>query len=341
MTTNVRSQTAISRFAHVKVGIVIKALNEASKIRHAIESALAATCGLTSIVVLADSGSTDGTVELALDYDIRVVQLADPREKCCGIGAQLGFQHLDCDYVYILDGDMVLFADFIPAAVELMEADPTLDGVAGLVEEHGEGNYEFERRKALNDGLIIGDTKSLDMGGLYRTAAVRRAGYLTNRNLHSYEEKELGLRLLVAGSRLRRIDMHAVQHFGKLQSTGSLILGRWRTRHLDGPGELMRSALGQPYMGHTLLMFYRLILVLLSYLLFSVTLLLSPWAPWLLGLPVGFHLCVFLNFLRRDRSLTKAGIAYANLNVLAAAFLRGMLRDQKSPFEPVGSVLLR
>lgn len=332
--------TGVVPFARCQIGIVIKALNERTHIARAIASAQVGAPGFTSCVVLADSGSTDGTVEIAQGTGIRIVQLANLSEKSCGIGAQLGFQHLDCDYVYILDGDMELRPDFIPAAVALLEEDRQLAGVAGLVEEFGEGNYEFERRKATNDGLVVGEVEALDMGGLYRADLVRQVGYLTNRNLHSYEEKELAMRLRAAGHRLRRIDRPAVRHYGKTQSTGALLAMRWKSRHLDGPGELLRSSFGKPYFKRSFKLFWRPIAVALSWLWLLVALPFAGVAPaWLLP-PLLFQLALFLNFLRRARGLSGAGIAYVNLQIISASLVRGLLRRQVPPGAPIQSAIL-
>lgn len=330
----------VTRFPYCQVGIVIKALNEKANIARAIASAQAGTQGFSSCVVLADSGSTDGTVNIALNTTIKVVQLADPGEKSCGIGAQLGFQHLDCDYVYILDGDMELLPDFIPAAIALLEEDRQLAGVAGLVEEFGEGNYEFERRKATNDGLITGDVEALDMGGLYRADLVRKVGYLTNRNLHSYEEKELAMRLRAAGHRLRRIEQPAVRHYGKTETTGALLAMRWKSRHLDGPGELLRAAVGTPYFGRTLQLFWRPFAVALSWAWLLIAALFVATTPGLLLLPLLFHMALFLNFLRRSRTLSGATTAYLNLQIIAASLVRGLLQRQVPPAAPIASVFL-
>lgn len=330
-----------NRFPHTRVGVVIKALNEEACIARAIESALR-SCGNYSVtVVLADSGSSDRTVEIARGYDVRIVQLADFSEKTCGIGGQLGFQHVDCDYVYILDGDMELFPDFIPKAIAVMEQDAGLVAVGGIVEEHGEGNYEFERRKATNDGMVTGMVVSLDMGGLYRAPAIRAVGYLTNRNLHSYEEKELGLRLRVAGGRMMRLDIPSVRHFGKTASTGVLIASRWKSGHLDGPGELVRAALGKPYLSESLSMFWKLIAVVVSWVWIAAVLLLGGrTTPWLLLIPLAFHAALLLNFFRRSFSFSNAGVAYMNMMILAASFVRGLFRRQVRPDTPVASNVL-
>ena len=76
----------------MKLTIGIKALNEEAKIAQAIESALSSLEGIEGEVVLADSGSTDRTIAIAQTYPIRIVQLKNPDERCCGAGAQLAFQ---------------------------------------------------------------------------------------------------------------------------------------------------------------------------------------------------------------------------------------------------------
>ena len=72
------------------VSIVNKALNEEKIFCAAIESSLAAVAAVGGEVVLADSCSSDRTVELASRYPVRVVQFANAQERCCGAGPQLG-----------------------------------------------------------------------------------------------------------------------------------------------------------------------------------------------------------------------------------------------------------
>ena len=108
-----------------KVSIVIKTLNEESNIRRAIESSLAAIVDCDGEVIIADSVSTDQTIEIAKQFPILIVQLENAAERSCGIGPQLGFQHCSGDYVYILDGDMELDPAFLGVAIAAMEADPS------------------------------------------------------------------------------------------------------------------------------------------------------------------------------------------------------------------------
>lgn len=332
---------SIKKFPPVDVAIVIKALNEEANIQRAIESALGAAGRHSLVVVLADSGSTDRTVEIARRYDVRIVQLEDHSEKSCGIGAQLGYQFVDCDYVYILDGDMELFPEFIPMAISQMQAEPNLAGVGGLVEEHGSGNYEFERRRANSDGAIAGDTEALDMGGLYRRSAIDEVGYLTNRNLHSYEEKELGIRLRGAGHRLTRLAVPAVRHFGKTEGTRVLMLKRWKSRHLDGPGEMVRAALGGRGWLLPIRLFWRQIAVCLSWLVTAIGLVLASVSIVPLLVAVLSQAALFARFLVSERSLARAGVAFVNIQVLSASFLRGLLAPQADPAARIRSIVVK
>ncbi|WP_139826352.1 glycosyltransferase family 2 protein [Derxia lacustris] len=233
----------------VRVSVIIKALNEEKGIARAIESALKAVAPLGGEVILADSLSTDRTVEIASRYPIRIVQLESPADRSCGVGAQLGYQYARGEFVYILDGDMVMKPDFLVKAVAAMADRPEVAGVGGLVVECNTESLEFlARKKRAPKNMSPGEVDRLDMGGLYRRSALERVGYMTNRHLHSYEELELGVRLRARGYRLMRIDVEAVDHYGHSTPAFQLLLRRWRTNYICGLGELVRSSLGQPHL---------------------------------------------------------------------------------------------
>lgn len=230
------------------VTVIIKALNEERHIDAAVTSALAAVARAGGgEVILADSCSTDRTVEIAARHPVMIVQLRNRAERRCGIGPQLGYQRARGEYIYILDGDMELDPDFLPQALQAMTADAQLAGVGGLVEEESEASYQFRGRKRRGAEAVARECEWLDMGGLYRESSLRAVGYFSNRNLHAYEEMDLGLRLRTAGFRLARIPARSVLHHGRTEGTWGLLARRWRSRYLDGAGELLRAALGRPY----------------------------------------------------------------------------------------------
>src|SRR5258706_5393504 len=132
--------------SHPTVSIIIKALNEQRHVAAAIESALAALGGIDGEVILADSGSRDRTIEIARRYPIKIVQLINTAERSCGIGAQLGFQYSRGRYLCLIDGDMQLHDDFLPAAFDFLAKNPTVAGVGGFIIDREISNLEFEQR---------------------------------------------------------------------------------------------------------------------------------------------------------------------------------------------------
>ncbi|MGZ9713169.1 glycosyltransferase [Glaciimonas sp. GNP009] len=324
----------------IRVAVVIKALNEERNIARSIESAIAAISTYSGEVILADSGSADATIEIAKRYPIKIVQLLDISERCCGIGAQLGYQFVNADYVYILDGDMELNSDFLKRAVDILEHSSGLAGVSGMVEELGGGNYEFDVRKAEQDGRLIGSQESLDMGGLYRVEAIKKIGYLTNRNLHSYEEKELGQRLLQAGYTLERIADPAIRHFGKTDESLRLLVRRWKTQHVDGPGEWMRTVWKTPNFFSVAVKFKQLWVIFFGWIALTISLAISPsfWFP--LALTIAAHSVLLLRLTFKRKSFGLACVGFIHLQFYTAGMVRGLFRRQVNPTAQINAHVL-
>lgn len=230
------------------VSIIMKTLNEEKRIAAAIESALTALPGSAVEVIVADSGSTDRTVEIASAYPVTIAQIIAPARPSCGIGPQLGFQYSRYDYVCLMDGDMVLDPDFLAHAVAYLEANPKAAGVTGHVVEANLDNLEFQRRVQRNSPENrTGPIDRMNGGGLYRRSAIEDVSYFSDRNLHGYEEFDLGVRLRARGWTLERLDIPFVSHYGHTMNAYALLVRRWKSRYLRGVGELLRAALGKPY----------------------------------------------------------------------------------------------
>jgi glycosyltransferase involved in cell wall biosynthesis len=319
----------------IQVSIIVKALNEEERIAACLDSALVALRGLAGEVILADSGSTDATIAIALRYPVRIVQLADPGLRRCGIGPQLGYQFARGRYVYVLDGDMELHRDFIRHGLRALARDPALAGVAGLVEERSAANFQFRGRKRRNREGIAGAVVFLDMGGLYRAGAIREVRYLSNRNLHACEEQELGLRLRARGWKLARLPVPGVRHHGHEEPTFALQMRRWRSRYLQGPGELLRASLGQPWWRAVVLSQGHLWLALSSWMLLLAGLCLLPWTASVL---VAWLVAIAVLFVHRAfgyRSLSDAMSAMVLWHMDAIAMALGFLRPQADPETPI------
>lgn len=313
------------------VSIIVKALNEERHIEASLRSALRAVDAVGGEVILADSGSHDRTVDIARRLPVTVLQLSNPEERRCGVGPQLGYQVAHGQFVYVLDGDMELDPAFLPEALATLRRNPRLAGVAGLVEEESEASYQFRGRKRRASQHQSRDCEWLDMGGLYRVAALREVGYLSNRNLHAYEEMDLGLRLTSAGWALQRLPVRSVLHHGRPEGNWALLARRWRTCYLDGAGELLRAARGKPFFARALRSQTHLLVAMALWLGALAGGVLWPVSRWPLGLTVAALAALILVRATRTGNLADAAFGQVVWQVTALAMVRGYCRPQRNP----------
>jgi GT2 family glycosyltransferase len=337
-----------ARATPCRVSIIIKALNEEDNIAAAIESALVALTDVGGEVILADSHSTDATVERASRYPVRIVQLASPADRSCGAGPQLGWQHSRGEYIYILDGDMKMVPGFLEQALSFLAQHPEVGGVAGRVVELNNDSLEYrergERSQRVEAHRAPGLVDRLDGGGLYRRRAIEEAGYLSDRNLHSYEEFDLATRLRSRGWKLWRLPVDATTHYGHDTPPYRLLERRWQTRYACGPGELLRAALGEPRMKLVLrnLRELRLYFAVVAWwlVLLAAPLWPLPAAARAAGF-VGLAALPWLVMLYRKRSFERASYSVVSWCVNSAAMLRGLLAPRVAPREPIPSRVIK
>lgn len=321
----------------MQLTIGIKCLNEEAKIEACLKSAMQAAANYDSEIILADSGSTDRTIEIARKFPIRIVQLANAADRSCGAGAQLAFQYATGSYFYLLDGDMILNPDFIEAGIAFLEDNAEFAAVGGHSVERNTSTAEFAIRagelgKALSH---TGTVDRLDGGGLYRAEAIRAAGFFADRNLHSFEELELAARLHADGWKLARINVPAYEHYGHTGGSYRLLWRRFRSGYAGSPGELVRSAMGTRHLNFILRRLrhtWYMPAIFLWWLLLPASLLISPWATAIL-----FALPIVLLSLRR-RSVSLGVYSFASWNIIALGSLAALLRRRTSPLDPLPAI---
>lgn len=331
----------------MKVSVVIKALNEESNISRAIERSLKAVAPFGGEVIVADSGSADRTAEIAAVFPITVVQLGEPQERCCGVSPQLGYQHSRGEYVYVLDGDMDLDATFLGCAVKLLDRDPRIAGVGGYVREMRIANFEFEHRsRRLIAGRLTqpAEVGHLAGGGLYRRTAINEVRYLSDRNLHSNEEYDLGVRLRSKGWRLIRLEDHAADHYGYSLGSYPLLLHRAKSGYILGSGEALRAAIEGGYLTTVLreLRPVRAYGFAVASWLAVLLLMLLTW-NWTWSLAVLLASCVLpiLGMALRRGSVNRGIYSVLVWHVHGFGLVRGLLRRRRSPTERISSRVIR
>jgi glycosyltransferase involved in cell wall biosynthesis len=326
------------------VSVIIKALNEEQHVASAIESALAALDGMNGEVILADGASTDRTVDIASRYPITIVRLTDFHDRSCGAGAQLGFQYSRGRYLCLIDGDMRLHKEFLPAAIRFLEENPTAGGVGGIIVERETDNLEFAQRSRRYDrGRQAGPVSYLDCSGVYRRSAIQSVGYLTDRNLHAGEELDLGARLHARGWMLARMDIPAVDHHGYPGSAFRLLLGRFATRLSLGMGETLRAAIGRSHFWFILRNDRKLILALLV-VAWWIVLLAIPFVLRGLAAAVAagtIFLLPVAAMAARWRSIRHGVYCIAAWNAFALSFFPGLLRRRTAPMQWIESTMVK
>lgn len=315
------------------ITVSIKTFNEARGIEKTIDSIRRQLVSYPHEIIVADSLSTDNTRELASAKGVTVVSLVHGNERCCGVGHQLGYLYSQGEYLLLMDGDMELEDGFIDAAVAWLQNNHNYAGVAGTVEMDEGANYEFKSRKQrLHKIYPLGDCDHLGGGGLYRRSAIEKVGYLTHRGLHGYEEAELGIRLMQAGYKLRRLDVPYFSHTSHNMSTLKMLQYRWRSRFLSGPGELLRSAWGKPWFKGAL----KITRNEAIFTLYLVVLLLA-----LIGGNGGVFMVVLLPLILfialktiKNRSLLAGLNSVMNLAAFSAGLIRGLCTPLPDPKQP-------
>jgi glycosyltransferase involved in cell wall biosynthesis len=327
-----------------EISIVIKALNEEKHIAAAIESALAALDGLNGEVILADSASSDRTIEIARQYPIRIVSLQKPEQRSCGAGSQLGYQYSSGQYVCQMDGDMRLHRDYLPAAIRFLKENPAAGGVGGYNIDRELSNLEFAQRSERKDpDRGPGQVMRLNGSGVYRRAAIASIGYLTDRNLHGGEELDLAARLHCRGWTLARLGRPAVDHYGHTGGAYRLLLHRIASRNSFGTGEVFRAALGQPHFRFVVRNDRNLAICLLVaawWLAIAVAIASLHGMTALVGI-AALVLAPVLAMSLRWRSFHRGLYSVAAWNMFALSFLPGFLRSRIPPAHWIDSTVVK
>ncbi len=345
MNSHPDSTPASGDAALAMISFIVKTYNEEAKIAACLESILAATREVPNPceIIVADSVSADRTVEIAKHHDVTVVQFAHAKERGCGAGVQLGFQHSKGEWVFIIDGDMTLAPGFLPQALAHLVANPLLAGVSGVLVDTAVRNT-FDHYRVVNEvGRQARAEKSLGGGGLYRRLAIEACGgYAANQNLKGWEESELGMRLRSKGYGLERLGIAAIHHTGHNQSTWGVLRSLWRSRRAMSSGVLIKQAWPHAWRWVPVQMMAAPLGIALWWglLLIGIT---WGWATgqWLMTQALLIGLVMGLvAFAARKKSLRHACMSFGLWHFHAVSILIGLFEPTVSPLQRIQSQVL-
>jgi glycosyltransferase involved in cell wall biosynthesis len=229
-----------ARVEQAVLSTVIIARNQASHIGRLVQSVLDEP--LAEEILLVDSASTDGTVDLAKEFAIEVVQLLETESLSPSAGRRVGFERTSGAFVLFLDGDMQLLPGWTARAVDLLSSQGDVAAVTGKVVNV----FDDEPPQSISEEGYgeVTELRCRQTGGMamYRRAALEQVGGF-HPYLQSDEEPELCLRIRRAGFRLLKVDLPAALHFTRAPTLRSLFERRRRRLYL-GQGQIIRLLLG-------------------------------------------------------------------------------------------------
>ena len=196
-----------------RVGIVVIGRNEGMRLRRCLESVVHAGAK----VVYVDSGSTDGSVAMARDEAVEVVELDQSAPFCAARARNAGCQRLfeanpATSFVQFVDGDCEIHAEWLGAAVKALESRPELAIVAGWLRERAPEVSIYNRLGDVE--WNFGGAGEVDsVGGIFmiRREAFDAVGGF-DPSIAAGEEPEICLRLSRRGWRMLRIDRSMASH---------------------------------------------------------------------------------------------------------------------------------
>jgi len=319
------------------LSIVIIARNEARNIGRAIESVLCAVQDRPgSEILLVDSASTDGTVEIAKHYPINIVCLGSDWFHSVAAGRHIGMLYSHAELVLHMDGDMEMDPDWVNRAVNYITAHPQVAAVGGywrnIYVKNGEvtgeeDQYRFPGDEALEEPYVGG-------ASLYRRSAIQQVGGFQP-YIRGEEDVLLCIALRHAGYRVMRLPYCMSRHYCIPPKTLSGYLRRVRLDLWLGYGQVPRYTLGTPlfwtylcergsYLGVYIAALITLAALGLSILLKNILYIVI----WLLVIAG-----VVLYFSIKKHSLNGALSSVVLQTLIAISSLRGFLRKPRSPQE--------
>jgi glycosyltransferase involved in cell wall biosynthesis len=196
----------------VSVGVVAIGRNEGPRLRACLESAHR-DC---NSVVYVDSGSTDGSVELAKSLGAEVVSLDLSIPFTAARARNEGFARLrqmaaDVEYVQFVDGDCEIVDGWINAGAAALAANTGTAVACGRRRERFPQATIYNRLCDMEWNTPIGIAKACGGDALIRVEAFEQVGGY-NPHVIAGEEPEMCVRLRERGWTIHRIDAEMTLH---------------------------------------------------------------------------------------------------------------------------------
>lgn len=260
-----------------ETAIVAIGRNEGERLRQCLQSlpAEAAT------IVYVDSGSTDGSIELAEGHGAEVVTLDPNRPFSAARARNEGLRRArelnpSAKYVQFLDGDCALDENWLSAAHEPLHRADNLAVVCGRRREIMPQASIYNRLCDLEWDTPVGEAKACGGDSLMRIAALDQVGGF-DPSVVAGEEPELCFRLRQHGWRIQRLDAEMAYHDAAMTRFGDWWRRAKRSGHAYGQGLAMHGRSSERFCLRPTLSIW-LWAGVLPIAIFLLGLLVTPWA---------------------------------------------------------------
>ena len=194
------------------VGAVAIGKNEGERLKICLQS----LAEQVSHVVYVDSGSSDGSVELARSMGADVVELDLAIPFTAARARNAGVERLtrvapELEYVQLIDGDCELVGGWIENAVGFLEANREYAAATGRLRERFPNASVYNYLCDVEWNTPLGDAKACGGIAMMRVRAFESVGGFMP-DLIAGEEPELCVRLRLDGWRIRRLDAEMALH---------------------------------------------------------------------------------------------------------------------------------
>lgn len=193
------------------MSFVILTRNSSRTIRDCLDG-LAELSVVVGDVVVVDGGSVDGTLEIVSEYrGFFPMKVLSDEGRGLGYARDVGWRATSSPYVVMLDSDVVVNKDFVSEAVDLMERDSKLGGVAAKLKpviKYGGWSSVFQAKNLaihlhLDDPCYPAEAVALHTGcTMFRRSALEKVGGFDHFFRLAKEDSDISFRLRKAGYRL-------------------------------------------------------------------------------------------------------------------------------------------
>jgi glycosyltransferase involved in cell wall biosynthesis len=221
------------------LGVVAIGRNEGERLRRCLTSVVGR--GLTLVYV--DSGSTDGSLELARGLGVEVVELDLSRPFSAARARNEGLERLvsidpKVRFVQFVDGDCEVADDWLDRSSRVLDEQPDVAVVCGRRRERYPEQTIYNHLADLEWDSLVGEAKACGGDALMRVTAVRQVGGY-NPAIIAAEDDEVCLRMRGRGWRVLRIDADMTLHDMAMTRFGQWWKRSVRTGHAYAEGSSM------------------------------------------------------------------------------------------------------